>query len=593
MGTYRAPVRDMRFWLGLHLEAGATSDGADVYAGLGADVVDAVLDEAARLGADVLDPLYRRGDEHGAELVDGQVHVLAEFRSAYRAIADGGWVGLAATPEFGGQGLPQLVSVAVNEIWKASNLALALCPMLTQGAIEALHRHGSESLQRRFLPKLIGGDWTGTMNLTEPQAGSDLGALRTTAVPEGDHYRLKGRKIFITWGDHDLADNVIHLVLARTPHAPPGVHGISMFVVPKFLVNDDGSLGERNEVATVSLEGKLGIHASPTCVLSYGDDRGAVGYLVGEENRGLSYMFTMMNSARLSVGIEGLALSERAYQQSLAYALERVQGSPVPGAPADVIFEHPDVRRMLMLMKSGTEAMRGLAYAAAAEIDRAAGAGGAAAAERVALLTPVIKGWCTEFAQELTSLGLQVHGGVGYVEETGAAQILRDARITTIYEGTTGIQANDLVGRKLLRDEGKTLNGLLDELDGLMPALADCGDTLAAIRAALGDGIVSLRMAATCLLERHADDASFAGGAAVNFLMALGMLLGGWQLARGGLVACERLTRGGDDGADLEARVATAEFYAEHVMPRIGACTASVIAGSRSIMRLRAEQFAR
>ncbi|HSG63801.1 MAG TPA: acyl-CoA dehydrogenase [Gammaproteobacteria bacterium] len=593
MSVYSAPLRDMRFWLELRL-ADAHASRLGEYAELTGDLVAAVLEEAARFAEEVLDPLYRLGDQRGATLENGQVRLPAEIRDAYARFAEGGWVGLPVDTELGGQGLPQLVSVAVNEIWKSANLAFSLCPMLTQGAIETLRRHGSEALKSRFLAKMVAGTWTGTMNLTEPQAGSDLGALRAIAVPEGDHYRLKGRKIFITWGDHDLAENVVHLVLARTPGAPPGINGISMFVVPKRLVAADASIGELNEIATVSIEEKLGIHGSPTCVLSYGDQRGAVAYLVGEEHRGLSYMFTMMNSARLAVGAEGLAMAERGYQQALAYARERVQGSsPTDGGPARIL-EHPDVRRMLMIMKSGTEAMRGLSYAAAAALDRA-GMERATDADhaRVALLTPVVKGWCTELAQELASLAIQVHGGVGYVEETGVAQILRDARITTIYEGTTGIQANDLVGRKLLRDRGAALAALLAEIEALLPELAAAEGGLPSSLAALRRGTEACRQAVGFLLERHREDSELAGSVAVNLLLLMGTLLGGWQLARGALAARARLADGGADADWLRAKLVTAEFYAEHLMPRIDAYRATIVSGSRTIMALTEDQLAR
>lgn len=591
MGGYRAPIREMRFWLDLRLQGGRSMP---VYAEVSADLLDGVLEEAARLAEEVLDPLYRLGDERGAEIVDGQVRLPAEIKAAYARFIEGGWVGLPVGTDIGGQGLPQLVSVAVNEIWKSANLAFSQCPMLTQGAIETLQRHGSDALRKRFLPQMVSGAWTGAMNLTEPQAGSDLGALRSTAVPEGDHYRLKGRKIFITWGDHDLAENVVHLVLARTPGAPPGVHGISLFVVPKYLVAENGSIGGRNEIATVSIEEKLGIHGSPSCVLSYGDADGAVAYLVGEENLGLNYMFTMMNSARLAVGVEGLAMAERAYQQALAYAHERVQGSaPSARAPAP-IFEHPDVRRMLMLMKAGSDAMRAVSYAAAAALDRANAADASDADQtHVSLLTPIVKGWCTETAQELASLGLQVHGGVGYVEETGAAQIFRDTRITTIYEGTTGIQANDLVGRKLLRDGGGAMTALLGEIETILPVLADGGAELAATAAALTQGVDVARRAVNGLLERHGADPNLAGSVAVNLLMLIGTLLGGWQLARGALAARSRLEELAAGDSFMTAKIVTSEFYAEHYMPRTEAYGAAIAGGSRNVMGLTAEQFAR
>jgi len=591
MAGYRAPLREMRFWLGQLMEQ-AGQPTLPAYGGFPADLVEAVLEEAAHLAEDVLDPLYRLADREGVEFEAGEVRMPEEIKAAYRQFADAGWVGLSAPAEFGGQALPQVLATAVNEIWKSANLAFSLCPMLTQGAIGALARHANSSVQRRFLPKMIAGGWTGTMNLTEPQAGSDLGALRAIAEPADDHYRLSGRKIFITWGDHDLAENIVHLVLARTPGAPDGVRGLSLFVVPKFLVDDDGRVAARNEVTTVSIEEKLGIHGSPTCVLSYGDGQGAKAWLVGEESRGLEYMFTMMNSARLAVGVEGLAMAERAYQQALAYSRERVQGKrPLDGGPA-VILEHPDVRRMLMLMKAGSDAMRALCYLAGLELDRSDGGGGEAL-ERASLLTPIVKGWCTETAQELASLGVQIHGGAGYIEETGAAQIMRDARVLTIYEGTTGIQANDLVGRKLIRDGGAALGALLDEVGGLLPTLAAAGALLAATESALRDGVAAARQAVDAVLARHADDPDLAGAVAVNLLMLMGTLLGGWQLAAGAVSAQAALKTDTGDRDWLTAKIVTAEFYAEHLMPRVHAYLAAVLAGSRTVMGLTPEQMTR
>lgn len=593
MAGYRAPLREIRFWLGLQT---ASVDGPSAdETGLSDEDVSAVLEEAARIAEELLDPLYRLADEQGAELVDGQVLMPPEVKQAYSQFVEAGWVGLSADPEFGGQGLPSSLAAAVNEIWKSANLAFSLCPMLTQAAIEALQSHGGDDLRRRFLPRLINGDWTGTMNLTEPQAGSDLGALSTTAVRQGDHYRLKGRKIFITWGDHDLAENIVHLVLARVPDAPPGVRGISMFVVPKFLVGEDGAIGAPNDITTVSIEKKLGIHGSPTCVLSYGDNEGAIGYLVGEENLGLGYMFTMMNSARLAVGIEGLAMAERAYQQAVAYSLERVQGSAPSAEGAAVIFEHPDVRRMLMLMKAGTDAMRALSYAAAAVLDGCAAdpESAAAALERVSVLTPIVKGWCTELGQELVSIGLQVHGGVGYVEETGAAQIFRDARITTIYEGTTGIQANDLIGRKLIRDGAKAVSSLLEDVEDCLGTLDSTGDALAATRVALRRGLGAAREVVASILDGHGADDNLAGATAVNFLMLMGTLLGGWQLARGASAAAAQRADSEADRGFFESKVVTSEFFAEHFMPRIEAYRAAALAGSRTVMSLGREQLQR
>jgi alkylation response protein AidB-like acyl-CoA dehydrogenase len=439
------------------------------------------------------------------------------------------------------------------------------------------------------VPKLVSGDWTGTMNLTEPQAGSDLAAVKTRAEPKGDHYLIKGQKIFITWGDHDFTDNIVHMVLARLPDAPPGIKGISLFLVPKMLVNDDGSLGAHNDVWPVSLEHKLGIHASPTCVMSYGDGGGAIGYLVGEAHNGIALMFTMMNHARLAVGVQGLSISERAYQQALAYARERVQGSAPGSKERATIIQHPDVRRMLMLMKSGTEAMRGLCYVTAASLDhmhRGDDASKARHAARFALLTPVVKAWCTELAQELTSLGIQVHGGMGYVEETGAAQHFRDARIVTIYEGTTGIQANDFVGRKIIKDEGAALRDLIAE----MRATDVSGPGLQAIGKPLHAGIDALEQAARVLLERHRDDPSLPGAVAVNLLMLTGTVCAGWYMARSAAAAARQLAAGGDRDF-LEAKLATARFYAEHYLPRARSYLETVQAGAGSFMALRPEQF--
>ncbi len=457
MSTYTAPLKDMRFVLN---ELAGLGEVAKLpgFEEATTDTVDAILEEAGKFASGILDPINHSGDREGSTWKDGSVTTPKGFRDAYRQYVEGGWGALPFDPERGGQGLPKLVATAVEEMLTASNMSFSLCPLLTQGAIHALELCGSEELQRVFLGKMIAGAWTGTMNLTEPQAGSDLALVRTKAVRDGERYRITGQKIFITYGEHDMAENIVHLVLARTPDAPEGVKGISLFIVPKFLVKPDGTLGERNRVACASLEHKLGIHASPTAVMVFED---AEGYLVGEENKGLAYMFVMMNSARFSVGLEGLAVAERALQRAVAYANERVQGKdPVAGGKAVPIIRHPDVRRMLMLMKSQTEAMRALAYVVAAAMDFAHKAPSAEERKRrqafVDLMIPVVKGWCTETGIEVASLGVQVHGGMGFIEETGAAQYLRDARITSIFEGTTGIQANDLVGRKVARDGGAT-----------------------------------------------------------------------------------------------------------------------------------------
>src|ERR671930_1297600 len=459
MSTYQAPLKDMKFVL--HELAGVAEVAKlPGYEDASADTVDAILEEAAKFATGVLDPINYSGDQEGSKWADGAVRTPAGFREAYQQFCQGGWNALPFESEWGGQGLPRLVSTPVQEMWKSANLSFSLCPLLTQGAIEALLLRGSDELKRRYLPKMVEGSWTGTMNLTEPQAGSDLSLVRTRAERQGEHYLISGQKIFITYGEHDLA---VHLVLARTPDAPEGVKGISLFVVPKFIPNADGTAGKRNAAKCASIEHKLGIHASPTAVMVY---ERAVGYLVGEENRGLEYMFIMMNAARFAVGLEGVAIAERAFQRALAFAKERIQGRDlVQGGKPVPIIRHPDVRRMLMLMKSQTEAMRALAYTTAAAMDYARKHPDAEARKRhqafVDLMIPVVKGWSTETGIEIASLGVQVHGGMGFVEETGAAQYLRDARITTIYEGTTGIQAMDLVGRKVQREAGATAKSWL------------------------------------------------------------------------------------------------------------------------------------
>ncbi len=461
MSTYAAPIRDMKFVINelVGLDQISALPGCEEVT---PDLVDAVLEEAGKFAAGVLDPLNKLGDRTGARFDNNVVTAAPGFKEAFRQFSEGGWTGLNCDPQFGGQGLPHIISAQTSEMWNSANMSFCLCPMLTAGVVAALMRHGSDHQKALYLPNLVSGKWTGTMNLTEPQAGSDLAAVRTRAVPEGDHYRLHGTKIFITWGEHDLAENIIHMVLARTPDAPEGVKGISLFVVPKFLMNKDGSLGKRNDVKCVSIEHKLGIHGSPTCVMAYGDTDGAIGHLVGEENRGLEFMFTMMNFARLEVGIEGVAIAERAYQHALEYARTRVQGreTGVKGGDRVTIIHHPDVRRMLMSMKAQTEAMRAIATLASAYLDAALLHPDKTERARnqalFDLLTPVVKGWCTEQSIEIASIGVQVHGGMGFVEEAGAAQYLRDARITTIYEGTTGIQANDLIGRKLAYEKGAT-----------------------------------------------------------------------------------------------------------------------------------------
>lgn len=601
MTSYAAPTRDIRFILEELLEnASLALPGFEETT---PDLIEAVLEEAARLAGEVWAPLNHSGDEQGCRLEGDQVLTPQGFADAYQAFVEGGWNGIGCSEALGGQGLPEVVASAVQEMWHGANMALALCPMLTAGAIEALAHHGSDALKARYLPKLVTGEWTGTMNLTEPQAGSDLSQVRTRAVPceeaDGDRYRLKGQKIFITWGEHDAAGNIVHLVLARTPDAAEGNRGISLFLVPKFLVEEDGSLGERNDVVCASIEHKLGIHGSPTCTLSFGEGEGAIGYLVGEPGRGLNHMFTMMNEARHKVGVQAIGVAERAYQQALAYARERIQGRTPKargGVPAPLV-EHLDVRRMLLSMRSRIEALRALALLTAAESDRARHAEETGERERaqrrVDLFTPVVKGFSTEQAVDIASLGVQVHGGMGYVEETGAAQYLRDARITTIYEGTTGIQALDLAGRKLLRDGGATLTEVIDEIDATADALGAEASlsplSLSPLGEALRAGAADLRRGLAVMLERGSDPEQGADAIqalATPFLALAGHVLCAWQMGLAALKANTALREGSDDVAFYRMKLASADFALRHWLPIGRAHLAVIEAGSTTLVEL-------
>ncbi|MCY1263993.1 3-methylmercaptopropionyl-CoA dehydrogenase [compost metagenome] len=570
--TYSAPLKDIQFVMNdlAGLEQLAALPGfEDATPG----TAHAVLDEAAKLCSEVLAPLNEAGDRNPAALEHGCVTTTPGFSDAFRQFAEGGWQGLQHPLEYQGQGLPKLVAAACSEMLNAANMSFSLCPMLTDGAIEALLTAGSEQQKDLYLPKLIAGQWTGTMNLTEPQAGSDLSMVRTRAERQADdHYRIFGTKIFITWGDHDMAENIVHLVLARTPGAPEGVKGISLFLVPKFLVNRDGTLGQRNDVECVSLEHKLGIKASPTAVLQFGDGLGAIGELVGEENRGLEYMFVMMNAARFAVGLQGVAVSDRAYQKAAAYAKERVQCRPVDGSRphAVAIIRHPDVRRMLSMMRALTEAARALAYFAAAQADTAhRHADAEVRATSLALyefLVPIVKGWSTEIAQEVTSLGIQVHGGVGFIEETGAAQYYRDARILLIYEGTTAIQANDLIGRKTARDDGAVAYALIDDIESTLLLLTQLpGQAYSTMKIQLERGVKAWTSSMEFVLSNIKDDPNAVFAGAVPYLKLIGIVLGGWQMARAMLSACERRDM---DPEFFEAKIATALFYAQQVLPQ-------------------------
>jgi alkylation response protein AidB-like acyl-CoA dehydrogenase len=597
MNEYHAPLADMKFVLRELVDRELLAQLPD-FGEMTLDVAESVLEEAARFASGVLSPLNQIGDVQGARWQDGRVLTADGWRQAYTRFVADGWGALSCPAQFGGQNLPRVLSALVEEMWNGANVAFALCPMLTRGTVDAIELRGAQRLRETYLAKLVSGEWTGTMNLTEPQAGSDLSAVRTRAVPDGGgRYRIEGQKIFITYGDHDLTDNVVHLVLGRVAGAPEGVRGISLFVVPKFLVNDDGSTGARNDVHCVSIEHKLGIRGSPTCVLAYGQNGGALGELVGEENRGLEYMFIMMNAARFSVGVEGVGLAERAYQTALQYARERVQGtdSGSRGGPRVTIVHHPDVRRMLLLMKSQTEAMRALSTVVAVSLDAARLHPRAEERERhqafADLMIPVVKGWCTENSVDIASLGIQVHGGVGFVEETGAAQYLRDARITPIYEGTTGIQANDLIGRKLARDGGRAAQAVIADMRSAAAAARAAATAsapggapnLAEIAAALAGGVDALERAVRYVVETYGQDIRSVSVGAVPLLKLFGIVSGGWQLLRSATIAQQRLAAPGGAGADSgfhRAKIATARFYADHVLSQAAGLAHSIVHGA-------------
>jgi 3-(methylthio)propanoyl-CoA dehydrogenase len=583
---YRAPLRELRFVLEELLGSGSLAAAAQL-ADYSDELARSVLEEAGRFAETVLEPLNRPGDTAGARWTAEGVQAPPGFRDAYQQFVAGGWPALGGPPEFGGQQMPLVMVTAVGEIWGSANLAFKLGPMLTHGAVHALELSGSQAQKDLFLAKMVSGEWTGTMVLTEPQAGSDLGQVRTRAVADGNNYRLFGQKIFITWGDHDLTPNTIHMVLGRIDGAPAGVKGISLFIVPKYLVNRDGSLGERNHVRCLSIEHKLGIHASPTCVLAFGEKDGAVAYRVGEAGRGLEYMFIMMNSARLSVGSEGYAVGERAFQRALEWARTRVQGKPPVAqahGPAPII-EHPDVKRMLLLMKSQTEASRALALYAAFQLDLAHfGADESLrsiALARGELLIPIVKGWCTEIGNEVAGIGVQVHGGMGFIEETGAAQYVRDVRITTIYEGTTGIQSLDLIGRKLGRDRGAAMNALLAEMEHELRQLAPKNAAVDSARTAVVAAVAQLRAATQALLQVLATRPDVGMAVAVPYLRLCGYVIGGWLLVKSAAIAAAKI-----DGADRDfyaAKVRTAAFYAAQVLPNAAALAQVVAAGGASV----------
>lgn len=598
MTSYIPPIKDIQFVL----NEVAGLDEVTQLPGMEEatpDLVQAVLDEAGSFASEVIAPINRTGDQEGVRLDNGVPRMPTGWRGAYEQFAQGGWTSVSTKKTDGGQGLPVLVSAAVEEMLNGASVAFGLLSLLSRGAMNVLSLAGSASLKSIFLPKLVSGEWTGTMVLTEPQAGSDLSAVRTRAQPQEDGtFRIAGTKIFITYGDHDLTANIAHMVLARIEGAPAGVKGISMFLVPKVLVKEDGSLGEQNDVKCVSIEHKLGLHATPTCVMAFGDRQGAVGYLVGEENRGLEYMFIMMNSARFSVGIEGIGIAERAYQQALAYARERVQGVE-QGSDSNAkvpIIRHPDVRRMLLSMKSRIEAMRALSAVVAASMDKAAHH--PEAKERAAnqgfveLMMPVVKGWFSETGLSIASLGIQVHGGTGFIEETGAAQHLRDARITTIYEGTTGIQAMDLVGRKVARDQGRELRLLIERMKSTVAELDDTPSSdLHAIARALRQGVSDLAIAGDFLVESYAVDPRQALAGSVPFQELLGVVAGGWQMGRAALAATRLMEDETRDRSFLSAKITTSRFYADHVLSQSGSLNYAIVHGASATLALEDWQF--
>ena len=595
--SYNAPLKDMQFVL-TELANLAEINALPGCEDATSDTVEAVLEENAKFCRDVIAPLNRVGDKDPSYWKDGAVTTTKGFREAFKAYAEAGWQGVQHPQDFGGQGLPKLVATPCMEMLHGANLSFALVALLSDGAIEALLTAGSDAQKARFLEPLVSGRWTGTMNLTEPQAGSDLAAVRTRAEPQGDGtYKLFGTKIYITYGDHDMTENIVHLVLARTPDAPPGVKGISLFIVPKFMINDDGSLGERNDVACVSLEHKLGIKASPTAVLQFGDNGGAVGTLVGEENRGLEYMFIMMNAARFGVGIQGVGLAEHAYQGAVAFAKDRVQSRDVAGSSGPVtIIHHPDVRRMLMSMRSQTEAARALAYVGAALSDLAHHhPDEATRTANLAIyeyLVPVIKGWATEMSEQVARDGVQVHGGMGFIEETGAAQHYRDAKILTIYEGTTAIQANDLVGRKTVRDGGAVARALIAQVRDVERQLGEAQNAdFTAIAQRLQEGSAALEQVVEYVVANIRTDVKAVFAGSVTYLKLAGIVLGGWQMARAALAAQKRLDAGEGDAAFYRAKIGTARFFADHILSQAPGLRTSIVDGAAGVLALEIEQF--
>jgi len=595
--SYTAPLKDMLFVMNelAGLEAISQLPGCEDAT---PETAEAVLEENAKFCSEVIAPLNWTGDCEPSSWHDGQVKTTPGFKEAFRAFGESGWQGVQHPTDYGGQGLPKLLATPCIEMLNSANLSFALCPLLTDGAIEALMTAGSQDQKDLYLEKLISGQWTGTMNLTEPQAGSDLALVRSRAEPQGDGtFKIFGTKIYITYGEHDMAENIIHLVLARTPGAPEGVKGISLFIVPKFMVNADGSLGERNDVHCVSIEHKLGIKASPTAVLQYGDHGGAIGYLVGEENRGLEYMFIMMNAARFAVGMQGISVAERAYQKAVSYARDRVQSRDLAGSAGPVpIIHHPDVKRMLMSMRSQVEASRALSYVTAAAFDGAHHHPDEATRKInhafYEFTVPIVKGWSTELSIDVASTGVQVHGGMGFIEETGAAQHYRDARILTIYEGTTAIQANDLVGRKTIRDGGAFAKSVIAQVRDTAAELSKAGnDDLKIIGKRLSDASAALEDVVNFIATNAKSDIKAAFAGSVPYLKMAGVVFGGWQMGRAALAAASKLSAGEGDASFYQAKIVTARFFADHFVSTASASRAAIVEGSSGVLALAEEQF--
>ena len=583
---YEAPLKDLNFVIKNLINLDELSNIPD-YQEFSDDLIDAILEEAGKIGSEVLDPCNLSGDHEGSKRLDnGEVKTPAGYKEAYESLRDGGWFGLEAKEQFGGQQIPVTLSAAVNEIWHSSNMSLALCHLLTQGLIYALQKSASDDQKSFFIPKLASGEWTGTMNLTEPQAGTDLSSIKTKAVKENGHYKISGQKIYITYGEHDLSENIIHLVLARTPDAPDGNKGISVFIVPKFIPNDDGSVGQKNDVTCLSIEKKLGVKGSPTAVLQFGENGGAIGYLVGEENQGLNIMFEMMNHARFSVGVQGLAVSERAYQQSKMYAFDRVQGIPIDGKKGDPIIEHPDVLRLASTMKSEVEAMRALAIYGGFALDMTKSSQSKYWYTKSSLMIPIIKGWLTERSLEITSNAIQIHGGMGFIEETGIAQHYRDARILPIYEGTTAIQANDLVFRKTLRDNGKAITALINEINTEVNEISKSDDkNLQSICHKMRASIETTNKVINHIVS-ISNNKKRPAVSGVNYLMMLGYVFGGWMMMKTASKSIDLKNKNEMDEEFLNAKISSSMIYFSSILPKIESLSSIILQGDEDVLSM-------